>query len=64
VPRFEKELPPSEQERLIVLYCNKGWSLRKIGAAVGMSANGVHQVLQRLSRPRGYDPQGWDEDYD
>lgn len=47
------------RDALIMAYRAGGWSYRKIGSALGMSANGVMQVVHRINRTGRYN--GFDE---
>lgn len=46
----------SEQERLAVIVSlrRRGWTYKKIGARVGLSANGVKYALHRFTQPGRY----------
>ena len=37
-----------ERDQTIIELHNRGWSYRKIGRSVGMSANGVMHALRRI----------------
>ena len=43
------------RDGLILAYRARGWSYRKIGSALGMSANGVMQVVHRIKQTGRYD---------
>ena len=43
------------RDGLIVAYRTSGWSYRKIGSALGMSANGVMQAVHRINQTGRYD---------
>ena len=46
----------SDSERLaaIVALRRRGWTYKKIGARVGLSANGVKYALHRVTQPGRY----------
>ena len=46
----------SEQERFEIIWAlrKRQWTYAKIGARVGMSANGVKYALHRVTRPNRY----------
>lgn len=55
----ELKMTGDERDKLVVKLRGAGWTYRQIGAAVGMSANGVMEVLRRVADGRrGRDPRG------
>lgn len=48
----EVELTATQRDRLIVKMRRHGYTYRQIGAAVGMTANGVMTSLQRIAEGR------------
>jgi hypothetical protein len=47
----QTQLTAPQGDEMIVRLRRKGWTYRRIGKAVGMSANGVMQALRRMADP-------------
>jgi len=52
--RIEATMSDDQRTRLMVTLRQRGWTYKRIGAAVGMSANGVMQALRRVTDPGSY----------
>jgi hypothetical protein len=52
--RIPATMSKEEKERLIVELRRRRWTYEKIGKQVGMSKNGVMQLLRRVTNPEKY----------
>ena len=50
-----QELTAPQRDQVIATLRRRGYTYRKIGKAVGMSANGVMQALRRMADPAPLD---------
>lgn len=52
--RQPQTMPEAERVAMIVALRRRGWTYKKIGQYVGLSANGVKYALHRVTQPGRY----------